>query len=237
MTNKIYSSKADLAREFSKWLSEFIDRSKGEINIALSGGSTPQMIFEELAAFYNDKIDWSRVHFYWGDERCVPPTDMDSNFGMTAELLLSKINVPSENVHRIKGENNPEEEAINYSNLLAESLPKAEGLPSFELVILGMGDDGHTASIFPHQIVLWDDENNCVVATHPDSGQNRISITGKIINNARTVAFLVTGTAKAKKVSEIQNSEGNYSSYPASLVMPSSGQLIWFLDEDAARDL
>lgn len=237
MTIKIYPSKPDLSREFSKWLSAFIASTPGTINIALSGGSTPKMIFEELAAIYKDEIEWSRVHFYWGDERCVPPTDGDSNFGMTAELLLSKIPIPSENVHRIKGENNPKEEARNYCNLLAERIPKQDAVPSFDLVILGMGDDGHTASIFPHQILLWGAESNCEVATHPETGQNRITITGKVINNAKVVCFLVTGESKATKVKEIFKREGNYRSYPASLVAPVSGDLYWYLDEEAAKEL
>ncbi|MCW5517077.1 6-phosphogluconolactonase [Muriicola sp. Z0-33] len=237
MTTKVYTSKMDLAREFAKWMSKFIDDSQNEVNIALSGGSTPKLIFEELASEYKDKIDWSRVHFYWGDERCVPPTDMDSNFGMTAELLLSKISIPSENVHRIKGENTPGEEAVNYSKLLQHRLTVKDNIPCFDLVILGMGDDGHTASIFPHQIELWDADNNCEVATHPETGQNRITLTGKLINNAKMVTFLVTGANKADKVREIIKREGHFEDYPASLVAPISGDLNWFLDSEAAAEL
>ena len=237
MAIKNYPNKQDLAKAFAKWFSEFIDRSPAEINIALSGGSTPILIFKELAAAYKNKIDWSRVHFYWGDERCVPPTDMDSNFGMTAEMLLSKINIPWENVHRIKGEEPPEEEAKSYSDLLTARLKVKNETPCFDLVILGMGDDGHTASIFPHELPLWNDERNCVVATHPDSGQKRISITGKVINNAQTVAFLITGSNKAAKLAEIHNKAGDFNNYPAALVAPESGDLIWFLDKEAAAQL
>ena len=107
-------------------------------------------------------------------------------------------------------------------------------VPQFDLVILGMGDDGHTASIFPHEIGLWDSANNCEVAIHPDSGQRRITITGKLINNAKTVAFLVTGSSKAEKVRSIITRGQGHESYPAALVAPSSGDLIWFLDEEAA---
>ncbi len=237
MTTKIYTSKSDLAGALCKWLADIIEADVAELHIALSGGSTPKLIFEVLAAEYKDKIDWSRVHFYWGDERCVPPTDMDSNFGMTAELLLSKIRIPSDNIHRIKGENVPDEEAINYSKLLEEQLPKQDNIPGFDLVILGMGDDGHTASIFPHQISMWHSENNCEVATHPETGQNRITLTGKIINNAKKVAFLVTGTNKADKVREIFKSEGDFETYPAALVAPVTGDLYWFLDDEAAKEL
>src|SRR5690606_20512735 len=123
---------------------------------------------------------WTRVHLYWGDERCVPPNDNESNYKMTVDHLLSKIDVPEENVHRIYGENIPKEEAIRYSEVLKSRLPQFEGVPQFDLIILGMGDDGHTASIFPYNIHLWDSGNVCEVAVHPDSGQKRITITGKI---------------------------------------------------------
>ena len=110
-------------------------------------------------------------------------------------------------------------------------------IPQFDLVILGMGDDGHTASIFPHEIELWDSKNTCEVAVHPDSGQRRITITGKLINNAKTVAFLVTGSSKAEKVRTIITKEEGHDNYPASLVVPTSGDLIWFLDEEAAAQI
>jgi 6-phosphogluconolactonase len=112
-----------------------------------------------------------------------------------------------------------------------------EGVPQFDLVILGMGDDGHTASIFPHNIHLWDSASFCEVAVHPDSGQRRITITGKVINRAKAVAFLVTGSDKAAKVKEIVKGEGEYTSYPAALVAPVSGNLTWFLDAAAAAGI
>jgi 6-phosphogluconolactonase len=182
-------------------------------------------------------IDWSQVHFYWGDERCVPPTDAESNYGMTAELLLSKIEIPGENIHRIQGENDPEQEARRYGELLVKELQTYNGVPQFDLVILGMGDDGHTASIFPYQMHLWESAKNCEVAKHPGSGQKRITITGSVINTASVVAFLVTGAGKAPKVREIIQKEGDYKAYPASLVEPESGELYWFLDKDAAKEL
>lgn len=232
-----YISKQELAKEFTKWLAEYIIATSEQLHIALSGGSTPKMIFEALAEEYLDKIDWSLVQFYWGDERCVPPTDEDSNYGMTAELLLSKIPIPPKNINRIRGEDHPVTEAGRYGNLLEDKLSLADKIPRFDLVILGMGDDGHTASIFPHEIPLWESEDNCVVAEHPVSGQKRISISGKVINNAKTVVFLVSGAGKSAKVREILKCEGEYLDYPATLVAPTSGNLIWFLDKDAAQEL
>ena len=237
MRINIYPSKATLAQAFTKWLVNQISSGKDHLHIALSGGSTPQVIFQTLAGEYQDKVDWTKVSFYWGDERCVPPTDADSNYGMTAELLLSRVPIPAENIHRIKGEDDPQKEAVRYAKVLEKNLNVKDNIPHFDLVILGMGDDGHTASIFPHEIKLWESEANCVVATHPESGQKRISLSGKLINNANTVAFLVSGLNKAEKLREILKSEANFAKYPASLVAPTSGKLLWFLDREAAEKL
>lgn len=236
MKLEISKTREEVARSFSKFLSDFNNTGK-EIHIALSGGSTPKIVFDELAGNYAEAIDWKKVHLYWGDERCVPPTDPESNYKMTVDHLLAKIDIPEGNVHRVRGEEDPEAEAMRYSGVLDAQLPKSNGVPKFDLVILGMGDDGHTASIFPYNIALWDSKSNCVVAAHPDSGQLRVSITGSIINAAETVAFLVTGSGKTEKVAEIIGKEGNYRSYPASLVAPKSGNLIWFLDSEAAKGI
>ena len=236
MELKIYSTKLDVARQFSEYLKILIESSPS-VHIALSGGSTPKVVFDELATNYTNEIDWSKVFFYWGDERCVDSTHGDSNYGMTVDHLLSKIDIPKRNIHRIHGENDPYHEAFRYGRILEKELPNAKNTPQFDLVILGMGDDGHTASIFPHEKALWDSDENCEVATHPDSGQQRITITGKLINNAKEVAFLVTGGNKSQKVKEIINHEGGFKSYPAALVSPVSGKLIWFLDIAAAKEI
>lgn len=236
MELKIYTSKEEVAKRFSEYLVK-ITNSKEEVHIALSGGSTPKIVFDMLAEEYGTDINWNIVHFYWGDERCVPPTHDESNYKMTLDHLFEKINIPVTNIHRIQGEDDPAQEAKRYAQLLDDKLPKRKKIPQFDLVILGMGDDGHTASIFPHEIELWNAKANCAVAIHPDSGQRRITITGKIINNAKEVAFLVTGAGKAEKVEEIMKKEGDYVTYPATLVAPTSGQLIWFLDSDAAKGL
>ena len=236
MELKIYKDKVEVAREFSSYFAEFVE-GKPQVQVALSGGSTPKVVFDVLAADYGQKMDWSKVHFYWGDERCVPPGDEESNFKMTVDHLFSKIEVPKENIHRILGENDPNSEAMRYANLLEINLDRVEGIPEFDLVILGMGDDGHTASIFPHEIDLWDAEDHCVVATHPETGQKRVSINGKVINRAKEVVFLVTGKGKAEKVKAIAQKVEDFEKYPASLVNPDSEKLIWFLDEGAASEL
>ncbi len=236
MELKIYKDKNEVAQHFSAYFSELV-KDKSTFHVALSGGSTPKVVFDVLAADFSSKIDWTKIHFYWGDERCVPPSDDESNYKMTMEHLFSKIDVPNENIHRILGEKEPLLEAMRYGGLLEKNLPSQNGTPQFDLVILGMGDDGHTASIFPHEIELWDSSRNCEVAVHPDSGQKRVTITGKIINAASQVAFLVTGSGKAEKVKAIIEKQENFKKYPASLVSPDSGNLIWFLDGDAATGI
>lgn len=207
------------------------------LTVALSGGSTPKILFDLLAVSHADSVDWSGIHFYWGDERCVPPTDNDSNYKMTVDHLLSKIDFPEANIHRVLGENDPGGEAINYGKQITTNLLSANALPQFDLVILGMGGDGHTASIFPHEIELLDSENVCEVAIHPESRQKRITLTGKVINNAREICFLVTGAGKTEKIDEIFHQTGNWKSYPASYINPTGGKLTWFMDEAAAEKL
>ena len=149
MELKIYTSKEEVAKRFSEYLVK-ITNSKEEVHIALSGGSTQKIVFDMLAEEYGTDINWDNVHFYWGDERCVPPTHEDSNYKMTLVHLFEKISIPAANIHRIHGEDDPGQEAKRYAQLLDDKLPKRKKIPQFDLVILGMGDDGHTASIFPH---------------------------------------------------------------------------------------
>lgn len=236
MEIEVYKTKKDVARALSTRLETWC-RDEGFRSIALSGGSTPEIWFDLLALEYQQKLPWSELRFYWGDERCVPPDDPQSNYRMTRDHLLKKVPVEPSYIYRIRGEDPPLEEAIRYSELLEESLPQARKLPQFDLVILGMGDDGHTASIFPHQIDLWASKSHCEVARHPDSGQKRISLTGHIINNAKQVVFLVTGANKAATLAQIHHARPGSEKLPASLVAPESGCLLWMVDEAAATDL
>ena len=153
---------------------------------------------------------------------------------MTKDHLLSKIDFPEENVHRIKGEDDPEQEAARYSAEILKNVPGENMIPRFDIIILGMGPDGHTASIFPHQMELLTTARICDVATHPESGQKRITLTGKVLNQANKVAFLVTGGNKKEKVKEILTKTGNWKLYPAAHVKPINGELIWFLDDSAS---
>ena len=230
---KIFSSIEDLSNSFGEIIKAKMDE-RGRFNLALSGGNTPRTVFNYLAKKFKNKVDWERINFYWGDERCVPPTSDASNYKMAKNSLLEKVNVIQKKVFRIRGEENPEEEAERYSDLIKKNLPYKNNLPQFDLIMLGLGDDGHTASIFPDQIELIDSERIAAVATHPESRQKRITLTGRIINNAEKIVFIVTGKKKRKIVSEIIGEKEAARNYPANFVNPVNGKLIWLLDEPAA---
>jgi 6-phosphogluconolactonase len=236
MKKFIQASVVATAQTFAEFLFEK-QQNKESITIALSGGSTPKLLFDILANDFSASIDWKKIYLFWGDERCVSPTDDESNFKMTQDRLISKVNIPTGNIHRVLGENDPSNEAKRYSELIKSHVSIVDQLPQFDIVMLGLGEDGHTASIFPHQMELLHSDEVCAVATHPESGQKRISLTGKVINNAKEVCFLVTGAGKAEKVEEILFSAGNYKKYPAYYIQPKSGLLNWFIDEAAASKL
>jgi 6-phosphogluconolactonase len=232
---KILDDIESLNVEFTKLLKEHLWK-KGELSIALSGGSTPKLLFDFWASNDKTDLDWSKIRFFWSDERCVSPLDDESNFKMTKDHLFNYIPVPEKNIYRIHGEEDPQKEAERYANVLKDNVEMRNGLPSFEVLMLGLGNDGHTASIFPHQIELWDSNDICVVGTHPDSGQKRISLSGKTINNAHIIVFLVTGRSKSEIVKEIVRSELRLDNkYPAAKVNPVYGKVVWFLDKKAAN--
>ncbi len=230
---KIFSDPKEVAQQFAIYLADFV-KTREIIFLALSGGSTPKLLFDHLASHYSRSINWAKVHFFWGDERCVPSDHSESNYKMTLDHLLSKIEIPDENIHRVKGEMEPQLEADRYAAEIKNLVAVEGDLPKFDLVMLGMGEDGHTASIFPHQMHLLQSENICEVATHPESGQKRITLTGKVINNAAQVVFLVTGKSKAERMFEILEQQGDWKDYPATYIQPQNGNLMWFLDRTAA---
>jgi 6-phosphogluconolactonase len=236
---KISRNQAELASELAAEIAAMVRKAAAvlrPITIALSGGSTPRLLFSVLQAKYGEELPWEFVHFFWGDERCVPPHDQESNFGMTSRILLEKIKIPHNNIHRIFGEEDPEKEAIRYSEEIMKFTRQKHGLPVFDLIILGLGDDGHTASIFPGQTELLVSEKICTVASHPLTGQTRITLTGPVINNAETIIFLVAGANKAEVVADIIERPG-ITDYPAAAIEPSDGTLKWYLDSDAASML
>jgi len=232
MSIKIFKTKEELSDK----LSDYIIDHHLDSSIALSGGSTPLLLFKSLSNKLSSSIDLN-TKFYWVDERCVEPNSDDSNYKMAKEnLFINKI-FKSENIYRIKGENDPFEEVINYNNILRKTLTVKNNIATFDLIILGLGDDGHTASLFPHEFLSFRDKEDCLVASHPLSGQKRISLSEKIINNAKEVIFHITGSGKKYIIDDIINKKGNYKSYPGSFIDPKSTNLSWYLDFDASEML
>ena len=167
----------------------------------------------------------------------MPPDDSESNYGMTKELLLDHIKIPAENIHRVLGESTPAEERVRCEQEIGDHVSNNDaGVPQFDLMILGMGGDGHTASIFPHEIEFLKSDNVCEVATHPDSGQKRITLTGKVLNASARVAFLITGAGKASVMAEITGESGNWQTYPAAHIK-NTGPLEFYLDDAAASEI
>lgn len=233
----VFADNPEVASEFAKYFCDHVKNlDQDKVTVCLSGGSTPKLLFEELAANHSDSVNWSRVHFFWGDERCVAPEDEQSNYGECKKLLLDKISIPVTNIHRVVGESDPEMEAKRYGETIKDhvALDKS-GLPEFDMIMLGMGGDGHTASIFPHQMELLTSKEICEVAVHPESGQKRVTITGPVINAAKHVVFLITGAGKADVLATVCDGSGKQ--YPATHVKPTSGDLAFFLDKAAAAKI
>lgn len=229
---------AQLAVDFKNAVDE--KASAGEsITVALSGGHTPKAFFEILAEPpYREGITWENVIFFWGDERCVPPDNDESNYKMTNLALLSHIDIPEKNIHRVFGEDPPTNEALRYAKVIEANVAAgANGFPRFDWIFLGMGDDGHTASLFPGAANLQEKEKICVVAEHPQTSQKRVSITLPVINNAKRVSFLVAGEAKEPVFKDILHKGNEPLPYPASMVAPENGVLEWYLDKAAAPEL
>ena len=232
----VFKSPQELANEFAYRLMDSIENhSETTFHIAISGGKTPDLLFSVLAEKYAHSALWQKVHFWWVDERMVPPAHPESNFGVVQRLLFSRIAIPEENIHRIKGENDPEAEALSYSGQIRNTIKYENEWPVFDVILLGMGDDGHTASIFPNQLELLESDRVCEVANHPQSGQMRITLTGKVLNNAKSVFFLVTGKGKTERVAQIINQTKEARKYPAFYVAPDFGEINWYLDEDATK--
>jgi 6-phosphogluconolactonase len=235
---KIYHDQKEVVKALAKAIYKLSKSSEQHrFNILLSGGNSPTELFKRLAKKYAETIEWERIHLWWGDERCVSPENENSNFKQANDFLITQVAIPVENIHRIKGENNPDDEAIRYAEEIKQNLNFRGDNPVFDLVLLGLGEDGHTASIFPDELELFEDERICAVATHPLSGQKRITITGKVLNNSNRVFFLVTGSNKAQRVSEIMNDDDAAKLLPAYYISPTNGDLIWFIDEAAAQKI
>jgi 6-phosphogluconolactonase len=206
------------------------------INIALSGGSTPVKFFQQLSK-EKMRIPWKHLHLFWVDERCVAPDNKDSNYGMTKKYLLDQVNIPAKNINRIFGEAAPEREVKRYSRILVEKLELRDGWPVFDWILLGLGEDGHTASLFPASPLLEDVSSIVKIARHPISGQRRITLTLPVLNHAKITTFLVSGSKKSEVIRNMFKSRSKMSDIPAARIIPVDGIVEWFLDKEAAASL
>lgn len=224
-----------LARHVVQLASDAIS-ARGRFTWALAGGSTPRELYELLASpEFRSTIDWSKVEIFWGDERCVPPISPESNFKMAHEALLGRVPVPESQVHRMAGELEPQLAAEQYDAVLRRTFPAAQFPdvpPVFDLILLGMGDDGHTASLFPGSAALEEMAHWASPAKKGD--QWRLTLTFPVLNAAREVAFLVTGAPKQAILRNVVEIKGGVASWPAARVQPKPGSLTWFVDRDAA---
>jgi 6-phosphogluconolactonase len=219
------------ARHFVARAEEAITE-RGRFTVALAGGSTPERTYRMLAQDYADRLDWSKVHVFFGDERTVSPEDENSNFRMVRETLLSHIRVGS--VHRMRCELLPTEAAADYERQLREYFG-TDGVPAFDLIQLGLGEDGHTASLFPETSALDISDRLVVVNPVLKLETSRLTLTIPVINAGGVIAFLVAGEDKAEALKEVLEGDADPRAYPAKFVRPENGDLIWMVDRAAAR--
>jgi 6-phosphogluconolactonase len=231
---KVVPDAAEIAHEAAERIVAAGHRAAGEgrsFSVALSGGSTPKTLFELLAGpAYKSRIDWTRVEVFFGDERTVPPDHKDSNYRMAHEALLSKVPIPGDNVYRMAGELEPHEAAKQYGQMLKEKF----GEGGLDMVLLGMGDDGHTASLFPETEALNETKHRCVANFVPKLSTWRITLTAPFINRSKDVIFLVSGASKAARLQEVLEGPRDPRRLPSQLIQPTQGHLAWLVDAPAA---
>ena len=242
----VFPDTDSLSRGAAEFIAESAVRAiaaRNRFTVALCGGNTPKPVYAHLATSeYRERLDWSRVHIFFGDERCVPPDDPQSNYLMARTALLDQVPLPQENIHRMQGEMEPEKAAMAYANDLQRNFggDEATGEPpldGFDLILLGLGDNGHTASLFPGLAAVTE-KKRWVMAQYVEVvGMWRLTLTPVVINAARQVAFLVSGANKAGVVQQVL--EGPYQPVvlPAQIIRPHSGDLRWLLDAPAAAKL
>jgi 6-phosphogluconolactonase len=206
-----------------------------EFMLCLTGGSTPAATYELLAERFRLSVDWKEVQFFWGDERCVPPDDPASNFGMANRTMLSRLDLRPEQIHRIRGEDPPEQAAREYEEDLRASFGIGEGeFPRFNLILVGMGDNAHVESLFPGSPALHERERLAVAVEVDAPQRHRVTITPPVLNNSARVMFLVQGAGKAAAVKNALEGPRDTDRYPAQIIDPPHGEVIWLLDRAAA---
>jgi 6-phosphogluconolactonase len=232
MNTKVFADAAAVARAAAEYWVNLAPRS-----VALSGGSTPRVLYELLAdpnEPFRARLAWDETHFFFSDERHVPPDHPDSNYRMVNEALFSRVPLPPQNIHRVLAENpNAAEAAENYEADLYKFFGGA--IPAFDLVLLGLGEEGHTASLFPHSPALKETKRLVVAPWVEKLKTYRITMTLPVLNNGKSVMFLVTGASKAEILRTVMNTDPNPDLYPAQAISPTNGAVSWLVDEAAAR--
>ena len=223
------------AELFVQTAREAVDRN-GRFTVALTGGSSPVGMYRLLAqAPYRDQVPWQQTYIFWGDERWVPLTDERSNAKMAQDTFLNQVPVPRDQVYPMWGAGEPEEFALHYEQVLQKHFHQQA--PAFDLILLGMGDDGHTASLFPGTEVLNETSRWVWAYYLAPQSMYRITLTAPLINQARKILFLTFGPNKAPALHEVREGARNPNKYPAQLIQPQSGEVLWFVDEAAASRL
>ena len=233
----IYKDAEEVCSALAAWVAALIDTTldvKENFTWALSGGETPKLLYQKLSsAPYDTKIKWDRMQIFWGDERFVPFDDKDNNAKMAYDNLLSKVAIPPDHVHKIWTDVTPEESAKQYEKLLHGYFDNKQ--TTFDLTLLGLGEDGHTLSLFPDSEIL-NDQQSWVRAVFSKEKGERITVMPSIVNKSSATVFLVTGENKAKILQQIIEQPGGHT-YPAQLIHPANAELHWFLDEEVAKYL
>ena len=231
---KVLPDPAAVAAEAAERVARAADEAialAGRFSFVLAGGSTPKTLYELLAsAPYRDRIDWPNVEIFFGDERTVPPDHKDSNYRMANEVMLSKVPIPESHVHRMRGEIEPEEAAKEYGLLLKEKFGDAGP----DLILLGMGDDGHTASLFPGTPAVREPKHRAFANPVPKLNTIRLTMTAPFINRAREIIITVTGANKALRLAEVLEGPRDPERLPVQIIQPQSGKLAWLVDSAAA---
>ena len=228
------------ADEFVRAAREAI-AARGVFTVALSGGSTPKRLYQLLAEPpFRDQVEWAKIEFFWGDERSVPPDHNDSNYHTAFEAMLRKLPVPADHIHRMEAERTDRDVAArDYEAVLARVFKATPGgePPALDLILLGMGPDGHTASLFPHTAGLKEKARWVIVNYVPKFATDRVTFTAPVLNRAREVLFLIAGTDKAEPLHEVLEGAPNNDLYPSQMVRPTAGKLIFYVDRAAAAKL
>jgi len=237
----IFDDKHTLSQNVAEYIMRIVKESialYGRFTIALTGGTTPGEAYSLLGSEpIKSQIDWQRVHIFWGDERCVPQNNPDSNFYLAQEVLLDKIAIPKSHIHPMPADQPDRDVASQAYTVEMQHTFGTNGIPSFDLIHLGMGPEGHTASLFPHQASLHEIHRLVMPVSVPKPPPDRLTFTPPLLNAARNVLFLVTGSDKAEALHAVLEGEYQPDEYPAQIVRPTNGEVVWMLDRAVAQNL